>query len=719
MPKNNINIFNSNTENNKVNNFNHNFNHNFKLKSQQKFEHIINYNTDDFNFIRVATVSPVIHLGNISQNVFEIQNLFEKLNQNNVNITVFPELTLTGYTIGDLIFQREILENSKLGILKLAKLSEEVNSILIVGLPLEINNRIFNAAAVIYNGEILGFVAKTYLSNSREYYEERWFATANDLTEDYILLDGNKYIIGNDLVFSVINQNENNINNYLKFGIEICEDLWSIKPPSDDLALNGAELIFNLSTSSEVIGKSDYRRNLVKMQSAKTMSAYIYCSSNMYEASNDLTFAGHNIIVENGEILLESDKFNFEGEFNVVDIDLDIIRNERTKNHTFGRTKASKKAKEIIFEYSGFEAQNNFLRAVNKDVFFNLSTNSDEFVKNVIEIQSNALISKLKKINKPVDSSKVVIGVSGGLDSTYALLITQIAFLKSGIDPKNIYAITMPGFGTSESTKSSAISLAQFLSNSLLEIPINQAVELHFRDLNYDKKSLNTVFENSQARERTQILMDFANSVNGIVIGTGDLSELAIGWCTYNADHVSMYNLNGGIPKTVIKYIIKYFSNIENLKKYNILNSTNGPDETIDLEKFCSLLNKISNTEVSPELLPLENGEITQKTEEIVGPYELIDFFLFYFVKYGFKPSKILFYSEIAFENLYDKSTLKKWLKIFLKRFFTSQYKRNLMPDTIKVFPIALSPRGDWRAPSELDFNNWLDELEQEELEQE
>lgn len=703
MPKNNSKKLFSNKFNNSSNN-----------RFDKKLEHFIDYNSVDFNLIRVATVSPIIHLGNISQNVFEIQNTFEKLNQNNVNIAVFPELTLTGYTIGDLIFQREILENAKLGISKLAKLSEEVNSILIVGLPLEINNRIFNVAAVIYNGEILGFVPKTYLSNSREYYEERWFATTNDLTDDFVLLDGNKYIIGNDLVFSIINQSENNINNYLKFGIEICEDLWSIKPPSDDLALNGAELIFNLSTSSEVMGKSDYRKNLVKMQSAKTMSAYIYCSSNMFEASNDLTFAGHNIIAENGEVLLESEKFNFDGEFNLVDIDLDVIRTERTKNHTFGRTKASKKSKEIIFEYSGFDSQNltpnTIYRFVEKDVFFKFNSNKDEFVKNIIDIQSNALISKLKKINNPIESSKVVIGVSGGLDSTYALLITQIAFLKAGIDPQNIFALTMPGLGTSEGTKSSALSLAQFLYNSLLEIPINQAVELHFRDLNYDQKSLNTVFENSQARERTQILMDFANNVNGIVIGTGDLSELAIGWCTYNADHVSMFNLNGGIPKTIIKFIIEYFSDVENLKKYDIIQNK----DDNDYEKFCSLLNLIANTEVSPELLPLENGEITQKTEEIVGPYELIDFFLFYFVKYGFKPSKILFYSEIAFENIYDKTTLKKWLNIFLKRFFASQYKRNLMPDTIKVFPIALSPRGDWRAPSELDFNNWLEELEGE-----
>lgn len=681
---------------------------NFKPFSQKKFENIINYNSEEFNIIRVATVSPVIHLGNIAQNVFEIQNMFEKLNQNNINIVVFPELTLTGYTLGDLIYQREILENSKLGIIKLAKLSEDVNSILIVGLPLEISNRIFNAAAVIFNGEILGFVVKTYLSNNREYYEERWFATANDLTEDYVLLDGNKYIIGNDLVFSIIHQSENNINNYLKFGIEICEDLWSIKPPSDDLALNGAELIFNLSTSSEVIGKSEYRRNLVQMQSAKTMSAYIYCSSNMYEASNDLTFAGHNIIAENGEILFESDKFSFEGEFNIVDIDLDIIRNERTKNHTFGRTKPSKKSKEIIFEYNGFEEKNKLCRIVDNDVFFNFNNNIDEFVKNVIEIQSNSLISKLKKINKHIETSKIVIGVSGGLDSTYALLITQIAFLKAGIDTKNIYAITMPGLGTSENTKTSAISLAQFLSNNLLEIPINQAVELHFKDLNYDKNSLDTVFENSQARERTQILMDFANSINGIVIGTGDLSELAIGWCTYNADHISMFNLNGGIPKTVIKFLIEYFTDIENLKKYNILNENNKKD----LEKLSSILSAISKTEISPELLPLENGKITQKTEEIVGPYELIDFFLFYFVKYGFKPTKILFYAEIAFENLYNKATIKKWLKLFLIRFFSSQYKRNLMPDTIKVFPIALSPRGDWRAPSEVDFNNWLEELD-------
>lgn len=679
---------------------------------------------NNLNLLRVATISPKIHLGNISKNVSEISGYFDKLQQDNVDIAVFPELTLTGYTIGDLVFQRIILENAKKGLIELINRTKSLETIIIVGLPFEHRNKIFNAAATIHKGELIGLTIKTHLSNSKEYYEERWFTSARDMKKEEMLSLPKEFqyaSIGSNLIFEferpIEVNNENTISKF-NFGVEICEDLWAVNPPSNDMALSGAEVIFNLSTSSEVIGKANFRRDLVRMQSAKTFSAYVYCSSNSYESSTDLAFAGHNIIAENGRIVKENKRFDLNGSYMFADLDLDMLRHDRSKNHTFARSKPNNEC-EIITSFVQINKELQINDEINKDELNNVLKLEREIAKSpfvpndafqrknviedILEIQSNALISKLIKINKDINTSKIVVGVSGGLDSTLALLIAKMSFDRLGIYSSNIYAITMPGFGTTSRTYNNAINLARYLSLTILEIPIKDAVEVHFRDIKHDENNHNIVYENAQARERTQILMDYANKVGGIVLGTGDLSELALGWCTYNADHISMYNVNGGVPKTLVKEIVRYFAEIENLEKIEFKVNDN---------KFTEIINDIVNTEVSPELLPNTSDKISQKTEDIIGPYELIDFYMFYLLRYGFAPSKILIYAEIAFEGLYTQIELKKWLKVFISRFFTNQYKRNLMPDTVKIGSIALSPRGDWRMPSELDFQMWLDDLE-------
>lgn len=702
---------------------------------------------NNLNFLRVATISPKIHLGNIARNVNEICSYFDQLQRDNVDIAVFPELTLTGYTIGDLVFQRIILENAKKGLIELINKTKLLDTIIIVGLPFEHRNKIFNTAATIHKGELIGLTIKTHLSNSKEYYEERWFTSARDLKKEEVLSLPKEFqfaAFGSNLIFEFErpievnentiennenqnNENQNNENqnneshNNLKkfcFGVEICEDLWAVNPPSNDMALSGAEVIFNLSTSSEVIGKANFRRDLVRMQSAKTFSAYLYCSSNSFESSTDLAFAGHNIIAENGRIIKENKRFDLNGSYMFADLDLDMLRHDRSKNHTFARSKPNNEC-EIITSFANFNKEvqnidelNNLLkleREIAKSPFVpNYVLQLKNVVQDILEIQTNALISKLIKINKDVKTSNVVIGVSGGLDSTLALLVAKMSFDTLGISPSNIYAITMPGFGTTSRTYNNAMNLARYLSLTLIEIPIKDAVEVHFRDIKHDENNHNIVYENAQARERTQILMDYANKVGGIVLGTGDLSELALGWCTYNADHISMYNVNGGVPKTLVKEIVSYFGEMENLKDIDFKVNENKRD----YNKFAEIIKDIVNTEVSPELLPNASDKISQKTEDIIGPYELIDFYIFYLLRYGFTPSKILFYAEIAFEGLYTQIELKKWLKVFIYRFFSNQYKRNLMPDSVKIGSIALSPRGDWRMPSELDFQIWIDDLE-------
>lgn len=686
---------------------------------------------NNFNFLRVATISPKIHLGNITKNVDEISSYFHRFKTDNIDIAVFPELTLTGYTIGDLIFQRIVLENAKKGLIDLISRTIELDTIIIVGLPFEHKNKIYNAAATIYKGELIGITIKTHLSNSKEYYEERWFTSARDLKKDDVILPKEFQNIGfgSNLIFEFERQVElDNIENIKKitFGVEICEDLWAVNPPSNDMALSGAEVVFNLSTSSEVIGKADFRRDLVRMQSAKTFCAYVYCSSNSFESSTDLTFAGHNIIAENGRIIKENKRFDLDGSYMFADIDLDIIRHDRSKNHTFARSKPNIESEVVNYLLQSYKEDRDEIesslnkiigleRDIAKSPFVPISAiQGKRVVEDIIEIQTNALISKLKKINKDIHTSKIVIGVSGGLDSTLALLIAKMSFNKLGINSNNIYAITMPGFGTTSRTYNNALKLARYLSLTLLEIPIKDAVAVHFRDIEHDENDHNIVYENAQARERTQILMDYANKIGGIVLGTGDLSELALGWCTFNADHISMYNINGGVPKTLVKEIVSYFGKIENLNENNF-NESNFNEiglKVKEIEKFAEIIKDIVDTEVSPELLPNDSDKISQKTEDIIGPYELIDFYMFYMLRYGFAPSKILLYAEIAFDGIYSKIELKKWLKVFITRFFANQYKRNLMPDTVKIGSIALSPRGDWRMPSELDFQIWLDDLE-------
>ena len=633
-------------------------------------------------FIRVAAASPKVKVGDVEYNVAETAGLARKAAERDCAVIVFPELGLTGYTCGDLFLQKTLIEKAEEGLYELADQTADLNTVLIVGLPYSLGGKLYNVAAVIHQGEIIGFVPKQNIPNYSEFYELRHF-TPYDL--DGIIMTEDDICFGK-AVFSC---------GGLKFGVEICEDLWVASSPSVDYVKNGAEVIFNLSCSDEIIGKAKYRRDLVKMQSAKLMAAYVYCDAGLGESTQDLVFAGHNIIAENGKVLSESKRFandNQEEQILYADIDLERLDADRRRSNTFANDINGESGVDII-EFDAEFPDIVLERHISKTPFVpENSTDLATRCEDILNMQAAGLYTRLKAIN----CKKAVIGLSGGLDSTLALIVTIHAFDKLGLDRKGIIGITMPGFGTTSRTKNNSINIAEEYGCTLREISISAAVSQHFKDIGHDMDVHDITYENSQARERTQILMDIANQEGGLVVGTGDLSELALGWATYNGDHMSMYGVNCSIPKTLVRYLVSY-------------ESTRTAESNPSLS---AALADIVATPVSPELLPpTEDGKISQKTEETVGPYELHDFFLYYMIRFGFAPSKIYRMALSAFEGSYDAETIYKW-ETFVRRFFSQQFKRSCVPDGPKVGTVSLSPRGDWRMPSDASRNVWLEDLE-------
>jgi len=635
----------------------------------------------DTSFIKVSAACPVVSVADIEFNLINIQSCIEEALKEKSKFIVFPELCITAYTCADLFLQQELLKKSESAIESLCEFSKNEDILIAVGSPLHFNNCLYNCAYVIFKGNILGIVPKSYIPNYSEFYEKRWFTEGLGIINKTVNLSFAKDIpFGTNLLFTC---------NNIKIGFEICEDLWVTIPPSSYLALQGANIIANLSASNELVSKADYRKSLVSSQSARCMCSYLYASSGVFESSTDLLFSGHLLISENGLLLKENNRFQRENEIITSIIDIDKLNSERLKNISFRNSTSicPFEALEIPFAFSSLEF-GVFDRNIDKHPFVPSNQYLREIrCKEIFNIQSSALAKRFSYTGL----NKAIIGISGGLDSTLAILVIVKTFDMLKIPRKNIITITMPGFGTTDRTYMNAINLCKHLGTELREINIVDACLQHFKDINHPVEKLDVTYENVQARERTQILMDVANKDGGLLIGTGDLSELALGWCTYNGDHMSMYSVNCSIPKTLVRYLVKYVADKEASKEVT------------------DILLDILDTPVSPELLPKDaNGKIAQKTEDIVGPYELHDFFLYYFMKQGASPSKILFLAKEAFKADYAEEEIIKWLDKFIKRFFTQQFKRSALPDGPKVGTISVSPRGDLRMPSDASYNSFL-----------
>ena len=620
-------------------------------------------------FVRLAAAIPELRVADCAFNIARITDLVLRAEAEKVQVVCFPELSITGYTCADLFYQHQLLSDAENALRDLQKLTFSISAVIIVGMPLRVQHQIFNTAVVLQSGRILGIVPKTNLPNNNEFYEKRWFTSGANVQTQTVTLAGENIPFGTDLIFS---------NGEFSFGIELCEDLWVPIPPSSQLALHGAEVIFNLSASNELIGKHHYLRQLIEQQSARCIAGYVYASAGAGESTTDVVFSGNGLIAENGKFIATSERFSFDSQLIVSDLDIERLQADRIRNSNFGNGKSEQAYRTIDFK----TVQSNNVqlkRTYDKHPFVPPLSNRDESCEEIFSIQVGGLAKRWQHTH----SENVVVGISGGLDSTLALLVCVKTADKLGFDRKRIIGITMPGFGTTDRTYNNAINLMKSLGITMLEISIKDACIQHFADIQHDPNQHDVTYENTQARERTQILMDIANKHNGLVIGTGDLSELALGWATYNGDHMSMYAVNNGIPKTLVRYLVSWAA------------------QQLDATSK-DILQDVLNTPVSPELLPAdENGDIAQKTEDIVGPYELHDFFLYYFVRFGFTPSKILFLAKNAFADTYSDEVIEKWLKTFLRRFFTQQFKRSCMPDGPKVGSINLSPRGDWRMPSD------------------
>ncbi|MEE3445158.1 MAG: NAD(+) synthase [Prevotella sp.] len=632
-----------------------------------------------YGFIKVAAAVPSIKVADVDYNIQQIESLAAQAEGQGVEVMVTPELCVTGYSCQDLFREQLLLDKAEEGILRLLDFTRKLDVIIIVGCPVVINSLLYNCAVMVQHGQILGIVPKTYLPNYGEFYEKRWFASAQDLNPtDISFAGGLVKVSAEPLLIKTCHG--------VKFGVEICEDVWAPIPPSNNLALAGADIIFNLSASDELIGKHKYLCSLLAQQSARTISGYVYASAGFGESTQDVVYGGNAMVFENGKFLVEGDRFTLQPQIKIAQLDVEKLRTERRHNTTF--INAQREANANVVD-AKLVSQHNFelIREIDPHPFIPKDSDMQASCEEILNIQVSGLIKRLYHIN----AQKAVIGISGGLDSTLALLVTVKAFDKLGLDRKGIIGITMPGFGTTDRTYQNAMKLMETLGITIREISIAKAVTQHFEDIGHDMKIHDITYENSQARERTQILMDVANQVNGIVIGTGDLSELALGWATYNGDHMSMYGVNAGVPKTLIRYLVSYVAG----------------------EMATDTLLDIIDTPISPELIPAdEQGRIKQKTEDLVGPYELHDFFIYYFLRYGFSPSKIFVMAKKAFANDYDDETIKKWLKTFCRRFFTQQFKRSCLPDGPKVGSVSLSPRGDWRMPSDASYTLWMQECE-------
>lgn len=630
---------------------------------------------NEYGYVRCAAASLKMEVANPRWNEQEMEHVIAEAVSNSVAILVLPECAMTGYTCADLFFQKTLLEETEHQIAKLKKFLEGKEIIVAVGAPIQIENKLYNMGIVLQNGHILGMVPKTYLPNYNEFYEQRWFASSADLKESEIEFLGEKVPVGKDLLFG-------NQNTY--FALEICEDLWSVTPPSDTYALNGATILLNLSASNETIGKKEYRENLIKMHSAKQISAYVYASSGPLESTTDILFSGATLIYENGSKLTEGKRFQFDNTLTIADVDVEKLFHDRMKNTSF-HTNQLEPVRKI---HCSIPATNQPIRRTYaKYPFVPSNPNKrNERTNEILTIQSCALARRLKHTG----SKKCILGVSGGLDSTLAYLVILRAFDILKIAPQNLIAVTMPGFGTTDRTYQNAKELIQKTGATLREVSIKDACILHYKDIDHDIHNHDVTYENAQARERTQILMDIANQESGLVIGTGDLSELALGWCTYNGDHMSMYAVNTSIPKTLVRYLVEY--------------------EMQNNETLHDVLKSILDTPISPELLPpSKDGKILQKTESKIGPYMLHDFFLYHFLRNGFSTKKIFYLAKETFKNDYEEEELRKWLTVFMKRFFSQQFKRSCLPDGVKVGSVSLSPRGDLRMPSDATSKIWID----------
>lgn len=635
------------------------------------------------NFIKVAAVTPDIRVGDTEFNTQSIICNIKEAAKKGVKLAVFPELCITGYTCGDLFLQDTLLKGALDGLEEICKVSKDFDMVVIVGLPFMYKCRLYNTAAVMHKGRLLGIVPKQNIPNYSEFYEARHFSPAPSESE-FLDIFGTSVTFGAKVLFEALN-----LPGFV-LGIDICEDLWMPVPPSCCHAMASATVIANLSASDETTGKDIYRRELVKNQSARLVCGYIYADAGEGESSTDLVFSGHNIITENGNILVESERFS--NQMVVSEIDLGRIASERRRMTTFNITSPSEAGYETsYFEFTDMN-ETVLTRKYPRTPFVpGNKSDMEQRCSEILNIQAMGLKKRLAHTN----CSSAVVGISGGLDSTLALIVTVKAFDLLKLPRKGIQAVTMPCFGTTGRTYNNSCSLAKKLGVTLKEVPIHEAVNLHFKDIGHDLDVHDVTYENAQARQRTFILMDIANQSGGMVIGTGDMSELALGWATYNGDHMSMYGVNASVPKTLVRYLVLYYA------------------KTCNDKELESILMDVLDTPVSPELLPPENGEISQKTEELVGPYELHDFFLYYMMRFGYAPSKIYRLAKYTFDGVYSGDTIYKWLDTFYHRFFSQQFKRSCLPDGPKVGSVALSPRGDWRMPSDASVKMWIKDLGQ------
>lgn len=636
----------------------------------------------EYGFVKVASAVPTVKVADCRHNAGQMAEMIADAANQNVEIIIFPELSITGYTCGDLFAQSVLLEEAEKSLEWLVAETQSLPVISIVGIPHPHNGSLINAAVVFQSGKILGVVPKTFLPNYKEFYEKRWFASALQTPECVTSICGQRVPMQRDMLFATGNTT---------FGVEICEDLWSTIPPSSFLALEGAEIVFNMSADNDCVGKHSYLRNLVKQQSARCIAGYVFSSCGFGESTTDVVFAGTSIICDNGSIIAEGERFAMDRRMTVGEIDVESIRNDRRVNTTFSESRGLHSRQAVTIDaLPQTPSALNLTRAVNPLPFVPSGSKLDSYCEEIFAIQSTGLAQRFAHTH----SETAVIGISGGLDSTLALLVAVNTFDKLHKDRKNIIGVTMPGFGTTDRTYTNALCLMKSLGVTIREISIKDSCIQHFNDIGHDINVHDVTYENSQARERTQLLMDIANQRNGMVIGTGDLSELALGWATYNGDHMSMYGVNASVPKTLVKHLVAWIAN------------------RLDDEKAKTTLLDIVDTPISPELIPADkNGNIKQKTEDIVGPYELHDFFLYNLLRHGFSPKKIFALAQIAFDGEFDNATIKKWLTTFCRRFFNQQFKRSCLPDGPKI-GLSLSPRGDWRMPSDATSRLWLDECE-------
>lgn len=645
---------------------------------------------DALGFLRVAVVVPALQVAHIRYNTRMIIDSLQQAAARGCRLALFPELCITGYSCADLFYQSLLQQQASEALLEIAQAAGEYQIAAVVGLPLEVGGKLYNCAAFVNEHTVLGIVPKTYLPSTNEYYEERWFSSSRDCLLDGIQIAGKAIPFGTDLLFSAANFPR------CTMGIEICEDLWSVQPPSGSMALAGATILLNPSASDEILGKSGYRHMLVQQQAARCLAAYLFAGAGPGESTTDIVFSGHALISENGHMLAETERFQFSTQLAVADIDVQRLTHERLRNSSFSSALPDHAYRTIQFNLPAGIAsteQNILVRPDLSPTPF-VPANPTERAKHCQEIFHLQAVGLAKRL-KHTGITHVTLGLSGGLDSTLALLVTQQAFEMLSLDRNGIRTITMPGFGTTSRTLSNAEQLAKSLGIPLQQVAIRDAVLQHFRDIGHDPDVHDVTYENAQARERTQILMDRANQVGGLMVGTGDLSELALGWCTYNADHMSMYHVNAGVPKTLVRYLIEWCA------------------DSVYTDETAEVLRDIIATPISPELLPLgENEALLQETEATIGPYVLHDFFLFYAVRHAFSPRKIFWLACQVFDAHHSPNEILRWLRIFYQRFFASQFKRSAMPDGPKVGSVALSPRGDWRMPSDASSALWLQELE-------